>query len=299
MDKFACIQTLVAVARNGSFSRAAQDLGISRATVTKHIRQLEDHYRSRFINRTTRELGVTTLGEAFVERCERLLQDLEDAELMLSSHAQAPSGSLRISAPTSLGVFHIAPLTAAFTERYPEVSVELRLGEHLPDLIAEKIDLAIAARELEDSTLVARRVASSMMRVCGSPAYFERRGYPERPQELAAHNCLVFTGTDPIGLWPFRSRDGEFTVAVSGDMSSNVGDALRMAALKGRGLIWQPGYMVDQDIAAGRLVSVLDEYAATRRPIYAVYVHRKYVSPKVRLFIDYLVEHLRGPSIHE
>ncbi len=289
MDKLSSMKVFMQVARLGSFSAAADNLGISKAMVSKHIKRLEDNLDVQLFNRTTRSLSLTEVGTVYRDRIKEILNDIEETELSVSKLSSEPRGTLRIMAPTSFGSFRLSRAVTEYLTQYPNVHVEMLLAERTTDLVDECIDLAILICALEDSSLFARKIAEARMVVCGAPEYFDKNGVPNIPDELSEHNCLIQT-TRVGETWLFKSDNGYKRIDVNGTLKSNAGDALRIAAIKGCGLVNLPMYMVDKDIKNGRLKTVLEDYEAAKRPIHAVYLHRMHLSAKVRTFVDFLHE---------
>lgn len=288
MDKFTAMTAFAEVARRGNFGAAAEHLGMSRAMVTRHVAALENALGARLLNRTTRRLSLTGEGQAYLERCQLILAEIEETELAVGQLSTRPRGTLRISAPMSFGMFHLAPAIAAYQNVWSEVAVELVLNDRYADLAEDGVDVAIRAGQLDDTRLIARPLARARLVLCAAPIYLETRGVPRRPDELGAHNCLRYVYRS--STWDM-SRDGEnFSVSVHGDLESNVGDALREIAIAGRGIVMLPTYMVGEDLRTGRLRRVLADYELPDVPIYAVYLHRRHLSAKVRTFVDFLLD---------
>lgn len=294
MDKLSSMNVFVRVAKAGSFAGAARDLGISRAMATKHIMHLEKALDTRLFNRTTRSLSLTEVGASYLGRCQQVLLDVDEMESAITHLQAEPRGVLKISAPPVIGATHIAPALAEFLKINEDLSVEMILkGSHV-DLIDEGVDIAIFLGKLQDTSLVARKLASSSLVVCGAPAYFERYGTPEEPEDLVDHSCLVNWAIPPRDRWKFRGVLGDREVKVSGRMQANVADPIRVAANKGLGLVMLPNYIVGRDIEKGKLQVVLEQYRISPLEIHAVYPHRKYLSAKVRDFLDFLQGWLPG-----
>jgi len=296
MDKLSSMRVFIQVARMGSFSAAADALGISKAMVSKHISRLEDNLDIQLFNRTTRSLSLTEVGTVYRDRVKEILDDIEETELSVSQLSSEPRGTLRIMAPTSFGSFHLSRIVAAYLREYSHVSIDMILTERLPDLVEERLDLAIRIGHLEDSSLFARKITDARMIVCGSAEYLERHGVPKTPEELLEHNCLTHT-THTGEAWSFMGSQGVYGVDVHGTIKSNAVDALRIAAIQGCGLVHLPIYMLTKDLSTGRLISVLNEYEGAKRPIHAVYLHRMHLSAKVRTFVDFLYEQYQQNSI--
>jgi len=288
------MNVFVRVAKAGSFAGAARDLGISRAMATKHIMHLEKALDTRLFNRTTRSLSLTEVGASYLGRCQQVLLDVDEMESAVTHLQSEPRGVLKISAPPVIGATHIAPALAEFLKVNEDLSVEMILkGSHV-DLIDEGVDIAIFLGKLQDTSLVARKLASSSLVVCGAPAYFERYGMPVDPEDLVDHSCLVNWAIPPRDRWKFRGVLGDREVKVSGRMQANVADPIRVAANKGLGLVMLPNYIVGRDIEKGKLQVVLEQYKISPLEIHAVYPHRKYLSAKVRDFLDFLQGWLPG-----
>ena len=290
MDKLISMKVFEKVAKHNSFSAAADNMGLSKAMVSKHIANLENSLDVLLLNRTTRRLSLTESGAAYLERVKHILSDIEETELAVSTLSSEPRGTLKLTAPTSFGAFHLARAIGGYKQIYPEVHIEMVLTERLPDLVEDGIDLAIHVGQLDDSSLIAKRLARTRMVVCGSPGYFKKYGIPKTPEDLTDHKCLIYTPRTPVNEWSFQKDQKQFTVRVSGDIRSNISDALRVAAMQDSGLIQLPTYMTGLDINAGRLQAVLEGYEPPESPINALYLHRKHLSAKVRTFVDYLYE---------
>jgi len=290
------MNVFVRVAKAGSFAGGARELDISRAMATKHIMQLENSLGTRLFNRTTRSLSLTDVGASYLERCQQVLQDVEEMEAAVTHLQTEPRGVLKISAPPVIGATHITRAIAEFLKIYPDLTVDLILQSTHGDMIDEGIDIAIYLGALDDTSMVARKLASSSMVVCGSPEYFDRYGIPEKPEDLLNHSCLVNWASSPRNKWHFKSSAGNVTMAVSGRMQANVADALRVAAIEGLGLVMLASYVVSRDIEKGKLKPVLENYTLPPLDIHAVYPHRKYLSAKVRRFLEFLQDWL-GPKV--
>ena len=290
MDKLISMKVFDKVAKHNSFSSAAIEVGLSKAMVSKHIASLENELDVLLLNRTTRRLSLTESGAAYLERVKHILSDIEETELAVTKLSSEPRGTLKLAAPRSFGAFHVARAIGGYNLIYPDVHIEMMLTEQLHDLVEDGIDLAIHVGHLDDSSLIAKRLASVRMVVCGSPAYFEKYGIPQTPKDLTNHKCLIFSPRTPTNEWLFQKDQKQFNVRVSGDIRSNNGDALRIAAMQDTGLIQLPTYMTGLDIKAGRLQTVLEDFEPPESQISALYLHRKHLSAKVRTFVDYLYD---------
>lgn len=292
MDKLTSMNVFVRVAKAGSFAGGARDLGISRAMATKHIMQLESNLGTRLFNRTTRSLSLTEVGSQYLERCQQVLGDVEEMEAAVTHLQTEPRGVLKISAPPVIGATHISRALAEFLKIHPDLNVDMILQGSPGDLIDEGIDLAIHLGALEDTSMVARKLASSSLVVCGSPEYLDQYGIPQTPEDLAHHSCLVNWAIPPRGKWEFKDEGGYKAIHVSGRMQANAAHPIRIAAINGLGLVMLPTYIVGSDIEKGKLKLVLENYILPPLDIHAVYPHRKYLSAKVRSFMDFLQEWL-------
>jgi len=296
VDKLTSMNVFVRVAKAGSFASGARELNISRAMATKHIMQLEGSLGTRLFNRTTRSLSLTDVGTSYLERCQQVLLDVEEMEAAVTHLQTEPRGVLKISAPPVIGATHIARAVAEFLKIHPDLTVEMILQGSPGDLIDEGIDVAIYLGALDDTSMVARKLASSSLVVCGSPAYLEEFGVPQTPQDLLDHSCLVNWAISPRNKWQFKAEVGYTVINVSGRMQANVADAIRIAAINGLGLVMLPTYVVGRDIEKGKLKVVLENYLLPPLDIHAVYPHRKYLSAKVKSFMDFLQAWL-GPQV--
>lgn len=294
LDRFSEMAVFATVVEQRSFTAAARALGVSKSAVSKQIARLEDRLGARLLNRTTRKLSLTEVGVAFYERCARIVEEADAADDEVGSLAAAPRGRLRVNAPMTFGTMHLGPAMAGFMRDYPEVDIDLHLDDRFIDLVAEGFDVAVRITSLADSSLIARRVAPSRHAICASPDYLARHGTPRRPEDLRDHECLGYTYRNDGATWTIDGADGPVNVSISGRLCANNGEVLRDAAIAGAGLFISPVFIVGDALRNGQLVEVLSEHVPQTHGIYAVYPHRRHVSPKVRAFVDYLVDHF-GP----
>ena len=299
MDTIDGMRTFVAVVAEGSFSGAAERLGMSPQLVSKYVGQLEQRLGARLLNRTTRRLSVTEGGQAYFERCQYVLAEIDEMESAIGDATAAARGRLRINAPMTFGTMHLSRAIADYQCGQPEVTVDLTLDDRVVDIVSEGFDIAIRIGRLRESSLVARKLAPVRLVVCASPDYLVERGVPESPQDLDQHECLQYTLSSDAGRWRFQYGDQAQDVEVSGRFQANNGDAIRLAALAGRGLALQPTFIVGDDIRAGRLQLVLEDYEVEPMGVYAVYAHRQYLSGKVRTFVDHLGDYFGSPPYWE
>ena len=296
-------RTYATVVATGSFTAAADRLGISKALTSKYVGHLEEHLGVRLLNRTTRRLSVTEAGQAYYQPCQQLLYDLDELEAAVQDQQAAPKGRLRVAAPTTFGELYLTRAVADYLEGRPGVSVELVLADRFVNLIEEGFDLALRIGELEDSSLIARRLAPSRLVVCAAPEYLARAGgAPQHPTELASHDCIIDTNFRAADNWPFAAdnwpfQEGQrpFSVKVNGRFAVNNALAVREVLLAGQGIGLCPTYAVGRDLRAGRLQVVLEDFEVLRFGIYAVYPHNRHLAAKVRSFVDFLLDRF-GPS---
>lgn len=282
------VSEFVAVAEANSFTGAAVKLSTSVAQVSRRVSSLEERLAVKLLNRTTRKVTLTEAGQLYFHQCKHLVEGLELAELAVTQMQSTPKGLLKVTAPVTYGEWHIAPLLHEFLELYPELELELVLTNQQLDLIENGIDVAIRLGRLQDSNMMARRLATRQLHVCASPAYLEKHGTPHTLSELSGHQCL----SGSIDYWRFREEGKEKSVRVSGRVKCNSGLALNDAAKKGLGLVQLPDYYVQQDIELGVLIEVLKQYRDEREGIWALFPNNRNLSPKVRLLIDFLSDKL-------
>ncbi len=292
MDKLSSMNAFLHVARDRSFTRAAEKLGISRAMVSKHIARLEDELGTRLFNRSTHGISITESGRAYRARCAQILADIEELEAEVGAFDQTPRGVVRVGAPPTLGTFHIAPAVADYIERYPHIRVDLVMSERAMDPIEEGLELIIWLGEPPDSNYILRRLATTRYVACAAPEYLDCRGRPSTPAELAEHNCLRHSVPGIGADWVFEV-DGEASeIKVQGNFKTSLANAIRHVAVGGLGIAYLPTYIVGNDIKAGRLEQLLPGFSPAPVPIYAIYPHRRHLSAKVRTFLDFVSERL-------
>lgn len=292
------MEVFARVAEANSFSGAAKRLGLSKSAVSKQVARLERTLGAKLLNRTTRRLSLTEVGQAFYEHCARVVAEAEAAELAVSRLRAEPRGVLRVTAPAAFGHLHVAPAIPDFLARYPELSVQLVMNDRMVDLVEEGYDVAIRMTSDPAPNVVARRLAPVRWAVCASPQYLARHREPQTPGELAQHNCLFYSFLESSSDWRFRSDRGDLTVQVAGNFTVNNSEALREAVLRGLGIALLPTFTVGRDIQEGSLNALLPGYTPYGTfgvDVYAVYLPTRYLSPKVRAFIDFFLERF-GPE---
>lgn len=296
MDNLSDIAVFVQVVDSGSFTAAAERLELSKSVISKYVTRLEDGLGARLLNRTTRRLSLTEAGRILYERSQRGLEEIAAAEMEVSQLQQEPRGRLRFNVPMSFGILHIAPVLKRFHDEYPGVVIEMDLDDRQIDLVDEGYDLAIRIAELPDSSLVARRLGPCKHVLCASPGYLETHGTPRTPDELKGHKTLTYGYHDAPREWRLFSPDGRYqTVPLSSAIHMNNSLALREAVLNDAGIVLIPTFIVGSDIQAGRLQSVLSSYRMLELSIYAVYPQRRYLSPKVRAFVEFITSRIGEP----
>jgi DNA-binding transcriptional LysR family regulator len=292
MDRMTSMATFVKVVDVGSFSAAARALNMSPSMVTNHVQSLEERLGVRLLNRSTRKLSLTEVGQNYYERAQQILGDIEDAESSAQALQTTARGNLRLNTSIAMPPF-LAPVIAEFVALYPDVSIDMSMSDREVDLVEDGFDLAIRHMPAADSSLISRRIATYHFILVGAPSYFAQHGLPTHPSDLMSHNCLAFLHAVWGNEWRFSGPDGTLAVPVSGNMQSNSANALRLAAVHGQGVTIMPSFLVADDLRAGRLVSVLDEFLTAEYGVTAIYPHRHRLTAKVRSFIDLLAARFR------
>jgi DNA-binding transcriptional LysR family regulator len=293
MDRLASLRIFAKVAETQSFTAAAEKLGLSRALVSKAVIDLEQALGARLLERTTRRVKTNEIGAAYYEKTVRILAELDEADRAVRDLHDAPRGTLRVNAPVSFGTLHLKSVITEYLSAYPDVHLAISLNDRFVDIIDEGFDVVIRIARLEDSSLIARKVAPARRVLCASPDYLKQRGTPKEPADLASHRCLAY-GNAAQQDWTLTGPDGDHVVRVSGCMSSNNGDMLHCAAADGHGIALLPTFIVGPDLQEGRLQVVLPDYSPGDLSVYAVYPPNRHLAAKVRTFIDVLVKHF-GP----
>lgn len=296
--ELAAMAVFARVAEANSFSGAARRLGLSKAAVSKQVARLERALGAKLLNRTTRRLSLTEVGQAFYEHCARVVAEAEAAELAVSRLHSEPRGVLKLTAPAAFGHLHVAPAIPDFLGRYPELSVQMVMNDRVVDLAEEGYDVAIRMTSGPGGNLVARRLAPIRWAVCASRQYLKRHHAPRTPDDLAQHNCLFYSFLEASSDWRFKSEAGETKVRVAGNFTVSNSEALREAVLRGLGVALLPTFTVGSDIQKGALTALLPDFqplGTFGSDVYAVYLPTRYLSPKVRAFVDFFVERF-GPE---
>ena len=302
MDKLKAFESFVSVATRGSLTAAAKAEGVAPAIMGRRLDALEEHLGVKLLVRTTRRISLTHEGSAFLEDCQRLLSDVANAEASVSAGGVKATGHLRVTAPAGFGRRHVAPLVPRFHDLHPEVTISLNLSDRVVDLAGEGYDCAVRVGDLPDSSLVSVRMADNRRLCVATPAYLARYGTPRHPGELAQHRCLTLSSdASQTRGWAFRmpqDSGGSEVVHIKpgGPLDCSDGQVLHDWCLGGWGMAWRSTWEVETEIAAGRLVAVLEEFAAPPNGIYVVFPQRKHMPLRVRLWIDYLKMHYERPE---
>lgn len=290
------LSSFLAVANSGSFVRAAETLGMSKAAVSRHVADLEARLGVRLLHRTTRRLSLTDEGQRFHARATELLAAADEVEAEMSCSSGEATGLLRINAPLTFGNLHLAPLWSRFIAHHPGVVLDVMLNDRLVDLVEEGYDLAVRITSLASSQLVGRRLATTRIVLCASPGYLATHGTPLHPHELAQHQIISYAYWTGGSDWRFTGPDGEARVRVQPRLHTNSGDTCRVAALHDQGVILQPDFLVGGDLHRGDLVELMPAYRSVELGVHAVYASRKYLPMKTRLLVDFLVDAFAKPS---
>ena len=296
MDQFKQISTFVDVIAKGSLSAAARAEGIAPAMIGRRLDALEERLGVKLLQRTTRKIALTHEGTAFLEDCQRILAELEDAETAVSERSAHATGHLLISAPAGFGRQHVAPLLPSFLAEHRDLTLTLSLNDRVVDLIGEGIDVAIRIASLSDSNLIGVKLADNKRAVVASPAYLKRHGTPRSLDELAKHNCLAISSDGSQRGWTFRQNGKNVTLKVAGNMVCNDGEVLHDWAVNGKGLAWRSMWEVGSEIESGKLQTVLDEFAAPGNDIYAVFAQRRHLPLRIRALVEFLRRAYADPT---
>lgn len=298
MDQTFAMRVFLKVVEEGSFSKAAERMGITQSSASRNISALEQELDVQLLQRSTRKLNLSEAGRIYFERAGQIIADLDDAHLALKHMNSTPSGLLRVAAPAAFGLRQIAPLLGEFHAQYPEVKIGLSLNDGVEDFLGGGFDLAIRFGKLSDSALIASQLATSHSVICASPAYLKRAGEPQNPDELEEHNCLTFRTSPGHNSWNFEAQGKTKSVPVSGSLYADNADALLQAAISGLGVIQLPVWMVASEIKKGSLEPVLTGFDLLPKtsPIHAVFAHREHLAAKIRVFIGFLKDNFKTNS---
>ena len=298
MDRLTEMEAFAKVVDNGGFTDAAKKMGLSKSAVSKHVSSLEARLGARLLNRTTRRVSPTEIGLAYYDMAKQVLVDAIEADAMVSSMQIAPRGSIRLAATPDFGGNHLSSALGSFLGQYPEVSVDMVLSNRNLDPVADSFDLVIRVGQQEDSSIMAKKLASTRLQIVGSPAYFETHGMPTRIDDLNQHSLLHYSNQPSGSAWKLESATGEKRIVrASGNLTANDGHSLLQAAEAGLGIAYLPCFLYHKALASGRLISVLDDLPVQSQNIYAMYPHGQYTQPKLRAFLDFLAEHFKNKGM--
>jgi len=298
MDRLTEMEAFATVVDQGGFTDAARKMGISKSAVSKHVSSLEARLGARLLNRTTRRVSPTEIGLAYYDRALRVLNDAGEADALVSSMQSDPSGLLRISVATDFGVNHLSPVLGEFLDEFPDITVNMVLNNRYVELISEGFDMAIRVGELEDSSLRARKICETQRRMIAAPSYFEKYGRPARIDDLNEHKLLHYSNSANANVWKVTAPSGEERQVRSGGwLTVNDGQSLLNAAIGGLGIAYLPSFLYADALREGLVEDVIPDLPVEIQGIYALYPPGRYTQPKVRAFIDFLVETFRekGP----
>ena len=292
MNKLQAMEVFVSVVDAGSFTRAAENMQLPKATVSTLIQSLEAALAVKLLHRTTRHVSVTADGAAYYERCLRILSDVRDAEESLSRNRLSPSGRLRIDVPTGLSATVLVPALSDFFARYPDIQLEMGSSDRAVDLVEEGVDCAVRAGQLVDSNLIARRVGILHFVTCATPGYLARYGRPAHPDELLRHQCVNYfsSKTGKIFDWDFSRGTERVQVALPGKLALNDSAAYTSAGLAGLGIVQMPNFLLEPMLDDGSFEQVLPEWSSDSIPIHVVYPQNRHLSAKVRVFVEWVAE---------
>jgi len=292
IDRLTSMAVFVKVRDLGSFSAAARVLGLSSQMVGKHVRALEAQLDAQLIRRSTRRQSLTEVGELFYERCQAVLAEVKAAESVVEGMVATPQGRIRVSAPVGFGACALAPVLTRFMEVHPQIEIELVLTDHFVDMVQGGFDAVLRLGPFPDSSFAIRPIVRHQQILCAAPAYLERRGAPQAPSDLHEHECLSYLNASglPYANWVFNKAGTEHSVRVHGRFQVNDGRVLAAAAIAGRGIILQPEAVVSEHLNSGKLVSLLDDYAAPGRDMALIFSAARPQPPKLRTFIDFIVD---------
>lgn len=294
MDRLKTMETFVSIVKTGNLSETARQLSVSRAIVSRHLQQLEEHLGARLFNRTTRQISLTDIGERYYAFCSKILSEIEEEEMAVSRQQTQPKGTLRLLASPSFGNMRLGPIVADFMAAYPTIQVSMDLTSYeVADLDKKTFDLAVHLSDSSpDTSLIGRKVGEVRWLLCAAPKYLEKHGVPEEPADLADHNCLLMRTTSRKPLWTFRRGGDSVSVKIGGTLATNSVMGARAAVVKGLGISILPMYALDEALADGSIVELLPGYRLPGRSIYALYRFSRYLPNKVRVFIDFLAARL-------
>lgn len=291
LNRIGDIAAFVAAVKTGSFTAAATSLGLTRSAIGKSVVRLEARFGVRLLNRTTRQLSLTDEGRIMYERCRQIIEDLEDVDATMAMRRNKPTGTLRLTAPLSFGQRHILPLLDIYLKQWPELRADIAFTDRFVDLVDEGFDIAVRIGEpKDDSAILTRTIGTQRFLTCASPDYLARRGTPQTPQALHEHDIITLRSTDRPRVWHFDTPNGAYVFDAQGRLSIDSSEAMRAAALAGFGIVQLPTYITGDALRSGDLVPILEPFVPATDPIRIIYPSKRHLSPRIRAFIDLLVE---------
>ena len=295
MDRYENMRIFIRVVEAGSISGAAEQLAVAKSAVSRRLKELEEHLKVELFRRTTRRMNLTDTGEAFYQKATRILEDIHEAEMSVSKAHGTLKGRLKVTLPSSFGNLHMSDAISDFLKLHPHIEFEIDFNDRKVDLIQEGFDLAVRIGELQDSTLIARKLAPISIVTCASPMYLQLWGKPTAPEELKTHHCITYTLVENPKAWYYSNAQGEETkVMVNSRLKSSSGEFLMKAAIEGHGVVNEPTFIIYPAIESGQLVTILNDYTSRQLNAYAVYPQTRHLSQRVRVFVDFLVERFAG-----
>jgi DNA-binding transcriptional LysR family regulator len=293
VDRLDAMHMFVRIVETGSLSAVAREMGTTQPTVSKQLTALEQHVKTRLLHRTTRKLSLTEAGTLYYDTCKRVVDELREAEATLSQWQNSLSGRIQVNTSIAFGETFMTALMLEFQRRNPALTVHLSLDDRFIDLVAEGVDVAVRLGRLADPNLIARRLGTSRRIVVATPAYLEKHGFPERPEDLVHHNCLLYSYLSTGNEWVFAGEEGEIRVRVSGNFESNNGHALRAAVNANLGIAMAPDWLAYEGLRRGQVVAILQRFEPPPFEISAVYPSNRMLTAKVRALIEFLLDEFR------
>lgn len=298
LNRIGDIAAFVAVVDSGNYTRASGSVGVSRSAIGKSITRLESQLGVRLLNRTTRQLSLTEEGRIMYERCKQILEDLEEVDATMALRREKPTGTLRLTAPLSLGQRHVLPVIDRFLKKWPELRADVVFSDRYVDLIEERFDIAIRIGEpKDDSRILTRTIATQHMVTCASPEYLARRGVPATPEELSKHDTVFFRNAEKRRNWRYMTPFGDFIYDGPGRMDIDSSEAMLSSAIAGFGIIQLPDYLAFQALEKGELVAILTEFKIAPEPVRIIYPSKRHLSPRIRGFVDLIVDEWQNKDV--
>ncbi|WP_038911412.1 LysR family transcriptional regulator [Dickeya dadantii] len=298
LNRIGDIAAFVAVVDSGNYTRASGSVGVSRSAIGKSITRLESQLGVRLLNRTTRQLSLTEEGRIMYERCKQILEDLEEVDATMALRREKPTGTLRLTAPLSLGQRHVLPVIDRFLKKWPELRADVVFSDRYVDLIEEGFDIAIRIGEpKDDSRILTRTIATQHMVTCASPEYLARRGVPVTPEELSKHDTVFFRNAEKRRNWRYMTPFGDFIYDGPGRMDIDSSEAMLSSAIAGFGIIQLPDYLAFQALEKGELVAILTEFKIAPEPVRIIYPSKRHLSPRIRGFVDLIVDEWQNKDV--